>query len=179
MSTRVPPGSIRDVGVLTRLFAALAGLVTGTRSPRLFLVLGKHRPLFRGWLRFAGRLMLGGLLPRREIELVILRVAVLRNSRYEFEQHRRLGRRAGLEPADVDRVSAGPDAHGWRERERVLLRATDELHAEQDFDHATWSALREHLDEREAIEFCMLVGHYEMLATTITALRIPVDEPRK
>jgi hypothetical protein len=30
----------------------------------------------------------------------------------------------------------------------------------------------------EAIELCMLAGHYEMLATTIAALRIQPDAPR-
>lgn len=29
-----------------------------------------------------------------------------------------------------------------------------------------------------AIELCLLVGHYDMLATTITALRIPLDKTR-
>lgn len=179
MPARILPGSVREVGILTRLLASVSGLVTGTRPPRLFLVLGKHRRLFRGWLRFAGRLMPGGVLPRRETELIILRVAVLRGSRYEFEQHRRLGRRAGLRAADVERVAVGADAYGFSERERVLLRATDQLHAEQDLDDATWCAVRDQLDERAAIELCLLVGHYEMLATTITALRIPPDEPRR
>lgn len=165
--------------MLTRLLASLSGLVTGTRPPRLFLVLGKHRRLFRGWLRFAGRLMPGGVLPRRETELVILRVAALRDSRYELAQHRRLGMRAGLRVADVERVTGGADTHGFSERERTLLRATDQLHAQRDLDDATWAELRDHVDERGAIELCLLVGHYEMLATTIAALRIPPDEPRR
>ena len=68
----------------------------GTSPPNLFLTLGRHRKLFRGWLRFAGRLMPGGKLPRRETELVILRVAHLRSCQYEFDHHVHLGRRAGL-----------------------------------------------------------------------------------
>ena len=39
--------------------------------------------------------------------------------------------------------------------------------------------LRCHLDEREAIELCLLAGHYEMLATTIKALRIQPEAPRR
>jgi alkylhydroperoxidase family enzyme len=42
---------------------------------------------------------------------------------------------------------------------------------------AAWAALSEHTDEREAIELCMLVGHYEMLATVIAAVRIQPDPP--
>jgi AhpD family alkylhydroperoxidase len=147
----------------------------GTGPPNLFLTLGRHRKLFRGWLRFAGRLMPGGVLPRRETELVILRVAHLASCRYEFDHHVRLGRRAGLDKADFERVVQGPGAPGWSAREQVMLSAVDEMHADRDLDDRSWESLREHLGEREAIEFCMLVGHYEMLATTIATLRIQPD----
>ncbi|HEX5911390.1 MAG TPA: carboxymuconolactone decarboxylase family protein, partial [Thermoleophilaceae bacterium] len=148
-------------------FATVAGRVMGTRPPNLFLTLARNRALFWGWLLFAGRLMPGGRLRRRESELVILRVAHLRECRYEWEHHMRLGRRAGVGRDDLERVQAGPEAEGWPPRERALLAATDELHASSDLGEEGWSALRAHLDEREAIELCMLVGHYEMLATVI------------
>ncbi|MDO9410008.1 carboxymuconolactone decarboxylase family protein [Patulibacter sp.] len=175
---RIAPGGRREVGLPVWVFAQVAGVVTGTTPPDLFLTLGRHRRLFRGWLRFAGRLMPGGLLPRRETELVILRVAHLAGSAYEFEHHVRLGRRAGVGPADVERVLAGPDAEGWAPRERVLLATADALHERRDLDDAEWTAVRAHLDEREAIELLLLVGHYEMLATTLTALRMAPDAPR-
>lgn len=176
---RIHPGGRRDVGLPVWALSQVAGVVTGTRAPHLFLTLGRHRKLFRGWLRFAGRLMPGGLLPRRETELVILRVAHLRGSRYEFEHHVRLGRRAGLGPADVRRVVEGPQAAGWGPRERLLLQTADRLLADRDLDDEAWAALRGTLDEREAIELCMLVGHYDMLATVLNTLRIQPDQPRR
>ena len=160
------------------VFAAIAGRAMGTRPLNLFLTLGRHRSLFWGWLLFAGRLMPGGRLRRRESELVILRVAHLRDCRYEFEHHVRLGRRAGVTAGDVERVTAGPAAPGWTPREAALLGAVDELHATGDMGDATWATLREHADEREAIELCMLAGHYEMLATVIAAVRIQPDSRR-
>jgi AhpD family alkylhydroperoxidase len=176
---RVEPGDRRDVGALTWGLARVSGLVTGTTPPNLFLVLGRHRKLFRGWLRFAGRLMPGGTLPRRETELVILRVAHLRGCAYELEHHRRLAARARVSTAEIDRVLDGPESAGWSRREQALLAAVDELHHTGDLRDATWATLREHLDERAAIELVLLASHYEMLATTITTLRIPPDEPRR
>jgi AhpD family alkylhydroperoxidase len=172
---RIAPGDRDDVGLFSWGLSRVSGIVTRTSPPNLFLTLGRHRKLFRGWLRFAGRLMPGGTLPRRETELVILRVASLRGCSYEFEHHVRLGRRAGITPDDVARVVAGPSADGWSERERTLLRTVDMLHAQQDVDDDTWAALRAHLDEREAIELVLLATHYEMLATTIATLRIQPD----
>lgn len=175
---RVAPGNLREAGLLVSGFARLAGRVTGTEPPAVFLTLGRHRRLFWGWLLFAGALMPGGRLPRRQTELVILRVATLAGSDYELTQHRRLGRRAGLTAEEVDRVAAGPDADGWGPREALLLRVTDELHARQDLSEETWTELRAQLDERECIELVMLVGHYTMLATTLTTLRVRPDRSR-
>ncbi len=175
---RVAPGNVREAGLLVSGFARLAGRVTGTEPPAVFLTLGRHRRLFWGWLLFAGSLMPGGRLPRRETELVILRVATLSGNEYELTQHRRLGRRAGLSADEVDRVADGPEANEWGPRDRLLLRVTDELHREQDLSDATWSDLRAQLDERECIELVMLVGHYTMLATTLTTLRVQPDRPR-
>lgn len=177
---RILPGDRRAVGSLAWVVARISGLVTGTTPPNLFLVLGRHRKLFRGWLRFAGRLMPGGTLPRRETELVIVRVAHLRRCEYELAQHRRLARRAGLDAAAIARAEGdGPAAEGWSPRERALLTAVDELHHTGDLGDGTWAELRRHLDDRAAIELVLLAGHYEMLATAIQALRIPLDQPRR
>jgi AhpD family alkylhydroperoxidase len=176
---RIAPGTRAEVGAFTYALSWLSGRVTGTTPPNLFLTLGRHRKLFRGWLRFAGRLMPGGTLPRRETELVILRVAQLTDCRYELEHHRRLGRRAGITDADIARLAEGPTATGWTARERMLLSAVDELHQRRDLSDAAWASVREHLDERAAIELVLLITHYEMLATTIGALRIQPDQPRR
>ncbi|SFQ04043.1 MULTISPECIES: carboxymuconolactone decarboxylase family protein [Actinomadura] len=175
-SPRATPGSRRDVGLVNWLICRVAGRATGTgRPPNLFLTLARSRGLFRGWLWFAGRLMPGGTLPRRETELVILRVAHLRDCRYEFDHHVRLARRAGLHDRDIERVEEGPRALGWTPRERALLIATDRLHTERDLDDETWIRLRAVLTEAECVELTMLATHYEMLATVITALRVQPD----
>jgi AhpD family alkylhydroperoxidase len=176
---RLAPGGRSDVGPFAWGVSRVAGVAMRTRPPNLFLTLGRHPKLFRAWLRFAGRLMPRGRLPRRETELVILRVAHLASCEYELEHHRRLGRRAGLTEADIERVAAGPDADGWPERERALMRAVDELHSTRDLDDATWDELRAHVDDRDLIELLLLAGHYEMLATVINTLRIQPDAPAR
>lgn len=176
---RVAPGRRADVGLVNWAFAQISGRVTGTTAPNLFLTLGRHRALFRGWLRFAGRLMPGGRLPRPDTELVILRVAHLRDCAYEWEHHRHLAARSGLSGAELERVAEGPDAPGWTPRQRTLLAAVDELHRHRDLGDATWQAVRRELDERQAIELVLLASHYEMLATTIATLRIQPDQLRR
>jgi AhpD family alkylhydroperoxidase len=175
---RIAPGGRADVGLLTWGFGRIAGRAAGTQPPNLFMTVGRHPGLFRAWLWFAGRLMPGGKLPRRDTELVILRVAHLRRCEYEFDHHVRLGRRVGVDADDVSRVVEGPGADGWTPRERAILSAVDELHTARALADETWAALGKHLDERRLIELVFLVGHYEMLATAIAALRIQPDGPR-
>lgn len=175
---RITPGTRRDTGVLGWGVAGAAGLIARTNPPNLFLTMARAPKLFRGWLRFAGRLMPGGTLPRRESELVILRVAHLRACRYEFEHHVRLGRRAGVTPQDVAGVQTGSEDPRWSPREAALLRATEALVADRGMDDATWAALRDHLAEPQAVEFVLLVGHYDMLATFLLTLRVQPDRAR-
>ena len=177
-SPRIAPGTRQDVGLFAWTFGQVAGRVAKTNPPHLFLTMARRPALFRGWLRFAGRLMPGGKLPRRETELVILRVAHLRGCAYEFEHHVRLGRRAGVTAADVERVRSGPSAAGWSDRERALLAAVEQLHAEQNLGDSTWSELRAHLSDADVVEFVLLVAHYEMLATFLLTLRILPDKHR-
>jgi len=177
---RVSPGGWREVGPVIAAFAGIAGRVTGTKPPAVFLTLGRHRKLFWGWLHFAGRLMPGGRLARREAELVILRVASLLGSDYELTQHRRLGRRAGLSAEEVAAAEgAASDAARLSEREALALRVADELVAEQDVSDLLWAELGRLFDEQERIELVLLVGHYAMLATVLKAFRVRPDEPRK
>jgi AhpD family alkylhydroperoxidase len=169
---RIAPGTTADIGRVNSVIVRVIGLATGGRPPNVFTTLARHRGLFRRWLLFAGALMPGGRLPRADTELVILRVAHNCDCAYEWGHHERLGRRAGLTPGEIERVRAGADADGWSERQALLLRAADELHASRTLSDDLWDALRPLLNDQELIELCMLIGHYEMLAMTLNALSV-------
>lgn len=177
---RIAPGTREQTGFVNALIARVAGVVSGTDGPPgLFTTLGRHRRLFRPWLRFAGRLMPGGKLPRADAELVILRVATLCDSPYEWSHHERIGRHAGLDADQIAGIREGGDAGGWTPRQRAILGAVDELHATRTLSDEAWAALRTAgLSEIELIELPMLTGHYEMLAMTLNALGVPPDRFR-
>jgi alkylhydroperoxidase family enzyme len=175
---RVAPGDRAQIGAVNTAITRVIGRATGGRTPNVFTTLARHRRLFRRWLRFAGTLMPGGLLPRADSELVILRVAHNCGSEYEWRHHERLGALAGLGADDIARVREGASAAGWTSRQTLLLRAADELHSPaRALSDELWSELATELDERELIELCMLIGHYEMLAMTLNSLRVQPDAP--
>jgi AhpD family alkylhydroperoxidase len=150
----------------------ITSLITRGDVPMIFGTLARHRRLFYSWLPFAGALQVLPELPRRDVELVILRTAWRCHCGYEWAQHVNLAARAGLDRHAIERVLDGPTADGWTPRQRALLTAVDELHDRHVISDATWTALAGELDERQLIELCLLVGHYEMLAMTTNSLGV-------
>jgi AhpD family alkylhydroperoxidase len=173
---RVRPGGPGEVGRVNYALAWLIGAAAGGGPPHLFTTLARHRRIFRRWLRFAGALMPGGVLPRADSELLILRVAHNTDCEYEWRHHVRLATAAGLSAERIAAARVGPDDEGWSERQALLLRAADELHAERTISSGLWTELRPRLRDEELIELCLLVGHYEMLAMTLNALAVEPDE---
>jgi AhpD family alkylhydroperoxidase len=172
---RIAPGGRAEIGTLNYALARAIGRASGGDPPNVFTTLARHRRLFRAWLRFVARLMPWGTLPRRDTELVILRVAHNCGCAYEWGHHERIAQRAGLSREQVGRVTAGPSASGWTPREVALLRAADELHDERMLSDELWGQLAGPLSEPQLIELCLLIGHYEMLAMTLNSLRVAPD----
>jgi alkylhydroperoxidase family enzyme len=138
----------------------------------IFATLARHPRLFKRWLAFGGTLLYRGELSERDRELLILRTAWNCRAGYEWGQHARIARGAGLSDEEIARVTAGPGASGWDTFEASLLRAADELHAESVISDPTWAALAERYDERQLIEVCMLVGQYHLVAFTLNSLGV-------
>ncbi|MGZ4331768.1 MAG: carboxymuconolactone decarboxylase family protein [Solirubrobacteraceae bacterium] len=172
---RVAPASPHELGPLARIVAEVAGRVTGSGPANIFTTLGQHPRLFRAWLRYSAHLMPFGQLPRRDAELVILRVAWRCRSAYEWHQHVPIALRVGLSPDEIAGVAASPPAAGFTQRQRTLLAVSDELLAERALSDATWSAAQTTLRDGEAIELCLLIGHYQGLASAIGGLGIQIE----
>ena len=169
---RIAPGGLKELGILNYGVSALAGrVIGGGTKPNIFTTLGRQRKLFRGWLYYSGKLMPGGRLPRRESELVILRIATIRECEYERRHHVRIGRKAGVTPAEIDHL-ADETWPGWNDRERALFAAADQFVDDKFIDDKTWTCLSEHLTEPELIEFLLLCGQYDSLATVLLTLRV-------
>jgi len=175
---RIPSGRFRDLGLINWILTKSAARTVGAPQMHLFATLGQHKRLFLAMIPYAA-LLLRGRLPRADTELVILRVAHLRGSEYELQHHRKMGRRRGLDDQTQAKIFAWPDAtSGLTDRQRALLSATDEFINNRSISAEVWQQLSSHLDRRQLIEFCMLAGQYDGLAATMSALDIPLDNPR-
>lgn len=172
---RLIPVLLADMDERTRDLVNRANLDKDGEPLAVFGTIARHPRLFSSWLRFASRLLTGGSFERRLTEIIILRVAHNMGNDYEWGQHVEICKELGMERATIERVIAGPSADGWSPLEALLLQATDELHTERHITSGTWDAMAEHLNDIQLIEFCFLVGHYEMLAMFLKTANVQLE----
>ena len=172
----VPPAPLHRLRPLAWLVASVTGRLTSTGPPAIFTTLGRHPRLFRGWLFYSAHLMPFGTLPRRDTELVVLRVAWLCAAAYEWWQHVPLALRTGLRPNEIEAEADVSPTADLSDRQRVLIAITDELLAQRELSDVTWKAAAQTLTDREVIGLCLLIGHYQGLATAIGG-GIQVEHP--
>lgn len=134
------------------------------RPLNIFATLAHHPRLLNRFNALGGLFLSKGLLPPRERELVILRVAYRTRSVYEFGQHTVIGRAAGLTDQEIERIVGPLDDPAWASPDRALLAFTDELIESDRVSDAIWSAVAERWDEPRLLELIMLVGFYRMVA---------------
>jgi alkylhydroperoxidase family enzyme len=149
--------------------------VLGDKAPNLFSTLVQHPALYRKWLPFCLHLLTESAFSHRERELLIIRTAALCGSAYELHHHVGLGSEAGLTGHELAALT-GENTADWSPRERLLVAATDQLHANHSIGETTWRALSLVLTTEQLIELPMLVGHYILLAGTLSSLGVPIDD---
>ncbi|HIW96230.1 MAG TPA: carboxymuconolactone decarboxylase family protein [Candidatus Corynebacterium gallistercoris] len=171
-----PARSIRELGVLNWGIARIGARVTGRKTLGVFQTIGRAKRLFRGWLVYSAMMMPFGYLSRVDTEAIILRVAHVRGSAYEADQHRDIAARAGLSRAEIMAIES--DDHGFTGRRGVLLDAVDELVETRSLAPETWHRLSGELSKKEQVAFVMLVTNYDGLATALDVLEVPVDVTR-
>ncbi|MGD9720502.1 MAG: carboxymuconolactone decarboxylase family protein [Pirellulales bacterium] len=146
------------------------------RLHNVFTTLANHPQLARDWLTFATYVLRDNLLPVRDREILILRIGCLCHADYELAQHARIGKRVGLTDDDLRRIAAGPAAPGWSEHERLLLVATDELHADAFITDATWNGLAKTYSQEQMMDLVFTVGEYNLVSMALNSFGVQLDE---
>jgi 4-carboxymuconolactone decarboxylase len=168
---RIPPLSDDERDDAQR--ELLARLVRGP-TVNIYATIARH-PALADRMTSLGAALRGDGLPVRHRETLILRTGWRCRSNYEFAQHRRLAREAGMTEADVDRIIEGPAAEGWSPFEASLCRAADELHDDGCITDSTWDALAREYDEQQLIQATMLVGYYHLVSFVLNSLGVALE----
>lgn len=110
-------------------------------------------------------------------EIIVMRVAWLAHSEYEWSQHWLVARFFGLAEEQLAAIRDWQPATCFNEEERSVLAATDELLLQHRISVDTRAALRTHFPSDEAmIELVTCIGNWHMFALLLNGLDIPLDD---
>jgi alkylhydroperoxidase family enzyme len=167
---RITP--VREPTEEQRELLAKTLVAPGGQPLNIFATLAHHPRLLGRFNALGGLFLAKGLLPERERELVILRVAYRTGSVYEFGQHTVIGRRAGLTDDEIRAVTRPLDDGAWVEDDKAVLAFTDSLIDTDTVEDAEWAAVAARWDEPRLLELVLLVGFYRMVAGLLNAVGV-------
>ena len=111
----------------------------------------------------------------RQREIVILRTGYLCRAAYEWAQHIRIGEREGLTAEEIARIKIGSSSKSWSEADAILIRACDELHADQCISDATWAALRRRVTQKQCMDVVFTAGQYTQVSMMLNSFGVPLE----
>lgn len=153
----------------------LAPMAARDQAYNIFRTMARHPVAMRAFMMWGNYILRDNTLPRRERELVILRVGFACRAGYEWAQHTIIGLRSGLSEAEVARLKAPADAAGWSTPDRALIDAVDELHDSQFISDGVWARLSEHFDEKQCMDVVYTTGQYTQVSMILNTFGVQLD----
>ena len=147
----------------------------GRRPIALYRALANAPGLLEPYSALAQALRHDAATPRQLRELVILRVAHLTGSEYEWSHHRKMAEREGMDAAKLRDLPRWEQSDAYSEPERAALRLADETH-DLTVSDRTVASLSESFGPGQVVELVMLASLYEAVARMIHALGVEVEE---
>jgi alkylhydroperoxidase family enzyme len=110
-------------------------------------------------------------------ELMIMRIAWVTGSAYEWTQHWRVATTAGIAAEDVLAVRDWQGSARLMPADRAILAATDECLAGKSISDAAWAEVTRHVTEpAQQVEFIIAMGNWMTFSLLFRNLRIPLAD---
>ena len=135
-----------------------------------------HPGLAKALGGLAGYVLNEAAVPRRQRELVILRMGWNCQARYEFGQHTLYGKANGVSDDEVVAVTRPLGCHPWSDEDRVLWQMTDDLYTDDCVSDATWAELTKRWDTPEIIEFVCSALTYRVVSGFLNTFGVELDD---
>lgn len=145
------------------------------RPVNLYRKLGNHPALVAAWTEFANAIRHDSRTPRTLRELMILRSGQLQRSEYEWAQHLKMARKAGVREAQIEALADWRNSKEFDARERAALLLTEAVTA-GDVSDAVYAEVSKIFDHSEYVELCITAAFYCMVGRMLDAMRVELDE---
>ena len=142
--------------------------------PNLYRALANHPAIVGAWTEFANTLRHGSRTPRALRELVILRGAQLSASEYEWAQHLRMARKAGVREEQIRDLSAWKGSANFSAKEKAALALGEAVTQGHVGDEVYAEAMR-HFDHHDYVEIALVAAFYAMVGRMLDAMGVQLD----
>ena len=146
----------------------------GSTPPNLYRALANHPNIIAAWTEFANALRNGTRTPRALRELVILRGAQLVRSEYEWAQHLKMARKAGVREAQIAALANWRASSEFDSKEQAAL-ALAEAVTEGRVSDAVYREAMRHFDQHDYVELAVMAGFYAMVARVLDAMGVQLE----
>lgn len=155
-----------------------AGTVTATNAPaNIFRTLGNNPAAWQQYSRLGNALWTKSGLDVATRELIILRVAILQHSAYEWHQHVRIARAADVSDERILALLHWRGSELFSEQERAILGYVDAVMSSDHPLAEVHDELASHFPPSTLVAINLLTGFYAMTARFLAAMEVETETP--
>lgn len=130
----------------------------------------------REFVRMGSRLIMKPRLEPRYRELAILRIAQLHDAAYEWAHHVPIAMQTGVTLEQIKSLANWKDSASFDDREKTVLRYTEEVIRENQPADKTFAAASEFLDHASLVELTLSIGFWLMVAKFLRTFQVNIEE---
>jgi 4-carboxymuconolactone decarboxylase len=142
--------------------------------PNLYKALGNHPALVAAWAEFARAIRYESQTPRTLRELLILRGAQVMGSEYEWAQHLKMARKAGVAEKQIEELSRWRDSSAFDRMEKAALALAEEV-TEGSVSEGTYAEAMRHFDHKTYVELSLTAAFYAMVGRMLDAMGVQLE----
>ena len=140
----------------------------------LYRALGNNPKMVAAWTEFAQAIRADSQTPRALRELMILRSGQIQDSEYEWAQHLRMARKAGVREAQIEQLAGWRASAEFDAREKAALELLEAVTACKVTDEV-WAIGKAQFSDHELVELVMTASFYCMVGRVLDALQVEMD----
>lgn len=174
---RLKPQSYNDLSVEQKKI--LKTITPNEKIPNLFMTLIRNPEMLNALNGIGLYTMKGSTLSPKDRELLILRVAWLTKSNYEFVHHKRIALKLGLSLDEIAKTQTDINFSKWDGPNKYLIKAVDELMLNSTLSDTTWNNLANRFSEKQLLDLIVTVGQYSTVAMLLNTLNVQLEDEFK
>jgi 4-carboxymuconolactone decarboxylase len=143
----------------------------------IIMVMANNPELGMAYNIWGKHLLISNSLPKRFLELIILRVAWKVKSAYEWHNHVGYALNVGITLEEIGALREKLSFRKWGKQDKVVLQSVDELISRGCIGDKTWAALSKFLDTKQMMDLVFSIGHYVMTSWALSSLGVEIESP--